>query len=56
MARWISNKIFVEIRSGVIVWLGAPLLVLGGGLLSMDEFKNVMVTSLAIDASLVKFS
>ena len=56
MARWISNKIFMEIQSGVIVWLGAPLLVLGGGLRSTDEFKNVMVTSLAIDTSLVKFS
>ena len=29
---------------------------LGGGLHSMDEFKNVMVPSLALDASLVKFS
>ena len=55
MTRWISNKIFMEIRSGVI-WLGAPLLVLGGGLCSMDGFKNVMVTSLAVDTSLVKFS
>ena len=50
------NKIFMEVQSEVIVWLGAPLLVLGGGLHSMDEFKNVMVTSLAIDTSLVKFS
>ena len=33
-----------------------PLLVLGGGLHSTDEFKNVMVASLAIDKSLVKFS
>ena len=49
------NKIFM-IRSGVIIWLGAPLLVLGGGLRFTDEFKNVMVTSLALDASLVKFS
>ena len=56
MARWISHKIFMELRSGVIVWLGAPLLVLGGGLHSTDEFKNVMVTSLAVDTSLVKFS
>ena len=56
MARLISNKIFMEKRSGVIVWLGAPLLVLGRGLHSMDEFKNIMVTSLALDASLVKFS
>ena len=56
MARWISNKIFMEIRSGVIVWLGALLLVLGGGLRSTDEFKNIMVTSLALDAALVKFS
>ena len=47
MARWISYKIFIQIRSVVIVWLGAPLLVLGGGLRSTDEFKNVMVTSLA---------
>ena len=56
MARQISNKIFREIRSGVIIWLGAPLLELGGGLRSTDELKNVMVTSLALDASLVKFS
>ena len=56
MARWVSDKIFMEIQSGVIVWLGAPLLVLGRGLRSKDEFKNVMVTSLALDASLVKFS
>ena len=56
MARQISNKIFMEKRSGVIVWLGAPLLVLGGGLRSTDEFRNVMVTILALDASLVKFS
>ena len=42
MARWISNKTFMEIRSGVIVWLGVPLLVLGGGLHSTDEFKNAM--------------
>ena len=46
----------MEIRSLVIVWLGAPLLVLGGGLRSTDEFKNVMVTSFALDTSLVKFS
>ena len=46
----------MEIQSGVIVWLGATLLVLGGGLRSTDEFKNVTVTSLALDASLVKFS
>ena len=56
MARWISNKIFIEIRSRVIVWLGAPLLVLGGSLRSMDKFKNVMVTFFAVDTSLVKFS
>ena len=56
MAKWISNKIFMKILSGVIVWLGAPLLVLGGGLRSTDEFKNVMVTFLAVDTSLVKFS
>ena len=56
MTRYISNKIFMEIQSGVIVWLGVPLLVLGRGLCSMDEFKNVMVTSLALDASMVKFS
>ena len=43
----------MEIRSGV--WLGAPLLVLGGGLRSTDEFKNVMVISLALHAPLVKF-
>ena len=46
----------MEIRTGVIIWLGAPLLVFGGGLRSTDEFKNVMVTSLALDASLVKHS
>ena len=46
----------MEIRPGVIVWLGTPLLVLGGGLRSTNELKNVMVTSLAIDTSLVKFS
>ena len=51
MARQTSNKIFMEIRSLVIVWLGAPLLVLAGGLSSTDEFQNVMVTSLALDAS-----
>ena len=33
-------KIFLEMRSGVIVWLGVPLLVLGGGLRSTDESKN----------------
>ena len=46
----------MEIQSGAIVWLGVPLLVFGGGLRSMDEFKNVMVTSLVLDASLVTFS
>ena len=46
----------MEIRSGVIVWLGVPLLVLGGGLRSTDKLKNVKVTYLAHDASLVKFS
>ena len=46
----------MEMQSGVIIWLGAPLMVLGGGLRSMDEFKNVMVTFLALDASRVKFS
>ena len=46
----------MEIRSGFTVWLGVPLLVLDGGLRSTDEFKNVMVTSLAVDTSLVKFS
>ena len=56
MTRWISNKIFMEIRSGVIVWLGVPLLVLSGGLRSTDEFKNIMRTSLALDASLINFS
>ena len=40
----------------VIVLLGTPLLVLGGGLRSTDEFENVMVTSMALDASLVKSS
>ena len=52
MARYISIKIFMEIRLEVIVWLGVPLLVLSGGLRSTEEFKNVMVTSLALDASL----
>ena len=49
---------FMEIQSGVIVWLGEPLLVrqYGGGLCSTAEFKNVMVTSLTLDASLAKFS
>ena len=56
MARWVSNKIFMEIQSEVIIWLGAPLLVLGGGLCSTDESKNVVVTSLAVDTPLVKFS
>ena len=46
----------MEIRSGVIVWLGVQLLVLGGGLHSTDEFENEMVISLAVDTSLVKFS
>ena len=46
----------MEIRSGVFVWLGVPLLVLFGGLRSMDEFKNLVATSLALDASLVNFS
>ena len=45
----------MEIRSRVIVWLGAPLLVLGGGLGFTDEFKTVMVTILVLDAPLVKF-
>ena len=49
------HKIFMEIRSKVIVWLGEPLLVLGRGLRSTDEFKNVMVTSFILDASLVKY-
>ena len=57
----------MELRSGVIVWLGAPLLVFGrwlgapllvfgGGLCYTDEFKNIMVTSLVLDAVLVKFT
>ena len=46
----------MQIPSGAIVWLTAPLLVLGGGLRSTSEFKNVMMTSLALDADLVKFS
>ena len=41
-----------ELLSGV----GASLLVLGRGLHSTDAFKNVMVISLTLDASLVKFS
>ena len=32
------------------------MLVFGGGLRSTDELKNVMGTSLALDASLVKIS
>ena len=56
MIRQITNIILMNMRSGVIIWLGAPLLVLGGGLLSTNEFKNVMVTSLALHAPLVKFS
>ena len=56
MARWISNTIFIEIRSGVMIWLGASLLVLGRGLCSRDELKNIMVTPLAVDTFLVKFS
>ena len=56
MARETYGKKNLEIRSGVIVWLGAPLLVLGGGLRYTDEFKNIMVTSLVLDASLGKFS
>ena len=32
------------------------MLVLGGGLRSTDEFKNIVVTFLALDTSLVKFS
>ena len=31
-------------------------MLLGGGLCSTDELINVMVTTLALDASLVKFS
>ena len=46
----------MEMQSGVIVWLGVPLLVPGGGLHSTDEFQNVMMISLAVDTSLVKFS
>ena len=38
----------MEIQSGAIVWLGAPLLVFGRGLHSTDELKNVTVTSLAL--------
>ena len=56
MARLTSSKIFMGRRSVVIIWLGVPLLVLGGGLRSMGELKNLMVTSLALDASPVKFS
>ena len=55
MARWVANKIFMAIRTGVIGWLGAPLLVLGGVLHSTNDLKNVMETSLALDASSVKF-
>ena len=50
------NKILMEMQPVVIVWLGGTLLVFGGGLHSTDEFKNVTVTSLALDASLVKCS
>ena len=38
------------------VWLGAPLMVSSGGLSSTDDLKNVIVTFLALDAYLVKFS
>ena len=34
MARQTSNKIFMEIQSGVIVWLGVPLL-----MCATDELK-----------------
>ena len=33
------NEIFLEMRSGVIVWLNASLLVFVGGLISTDELK-----------------
>ena len=56
ISRQISSKSFMEMRSAFIVWFGVPLLALGRGLHSMDKFKTVMVTSLALDASLVKFS
>ena len=43
--RYILGKIFIKIKSAVIVRSGAPLLVLGGGLHSSDDFQNVMGTS-----------
>ena len=30
----------------IIIWSGAPLLDLGGGLRSMDDFQNLIKTSL----------
>ena len=52
--RYISNKTVMKISSAVIFWPSAPLLVRGGGLRSLDDFRNVMRTSQ--DPSLVKFS
>ena len=54
MARWISNIIFMEMQSGVIVWLRAPLQVLGGGMCSTDDVQDIMRTFLALDLSLIK--
>ena len=51
---YISGKIFMKIWSAVFVWLGAPLLVLGGGMHSTDDLQNVMRTFLALDLSVIK--
>ena len=40
----------------IIVWSGAPLLVLGRGLCSMNDFQIIMKTTLSQGISLVKFS
>ena len=53
---YISGKIFMEIRSAVFVWSGVLLPVFGGGMLSTDDFQNIMRTFLALDLSLAKFS
>ena len=36
------------------VVIGAPLLVFGGGMLSTDDFQNIMISFLALDLSLIK--
>ena len=42
----------MELRSGVIVWLDAPLLVLGESLRCTDEVNNVMVTRVVVNSFL----